>query len=168
MKEVGTVKTCKYRIIIRNIHPDGAAVHDVVRQELGKVEIVNWRKEGEVNFQGDRGSGPQRHVYVVVEYRDLPKKTKKKVAGGKRPAHEVVVGMVKEVIGVFAFEGIADREVLGRLDVATRMLKSMIIPKEHIQRVVEELRQVKKEAHEKGAVEVDILLPESLFTDIEF
>jgi hypothetical protein len=161
------VKTYKYRIIIRNILPDVSVVHGIVRQELGKVEIVDWKKEGEVNFQGDCGAGSQRHIYVMVKYRELPKKPKK---GGcnKRPAHEIVLEEFKKLVNVFVCEGgVFEPTLNARYDELAGILKNMIIPKEHVQEIVDDLRQMKDKARELTGGTINLYLPESLFEAIK-
>ena len=67
-------KVRKYRIVIHNLNADDETVTEIVREELGQVEIVDWFVERYVHYEAKIPPGfenmPQREIIVGIEYRD--------------------------------------------------------------------------------------------------
>jgi len=71
-QEVANKKIRKYRVIVHNAPVDDDGVCAEIEVELGKVEVVDWEIEKEINYQ-EVVSGkwmPQRNSYVTVHYKD--------------------------------------------------------------------------------------------------
>lgn len=84
----------------------------------------------------------------------------------KKPAHVVVVEMIKETIEEISKDKGNDVEIfidMGSLAAELAMLKRMIIPEKHREEVATSLRQIKESCLLEN---VDKLLSDTIFLDI--
>ena len=92
--------------------------------------------------------------------------------GDTKPAHVVIVEMIRESIVCLTADGDVDAEEIsvillqmGGLAFELLMLKRMVIPEKHRSEVVQALRQIKTEFSSRENIEK--LLPEVVLQDLE-
>ncbi len=88
----------------------------------------------------------------------------------KKPAHVVVVEMVRETIEMInkvkdagGLKGIEFIKQVGRLSAEAEMLERMVIPEKHCEEVAESIREIKAGSSFKN---IDSVLPEAVFMAI--